>query len=67
MIPIEGEKNLPKYLCDHARQYCEKVGAIEIYNLACLGDGDYRIMYWIPIGEEKRKMEAVILKVPEQN
>lgn len=65
MIPIENEKNLPKYLVDHARKYCETIGAIEIHNIAGLGDGDYRIMYWIMDGD-KRKMEAIILKVPRQ-
>ena len=65
MIPIENEKNLPKYLVDHARKYCETINAIEIYNIATLGDGDYRIMYWIMDGE-KRKMEAVILRLPTQ-
>ena len=65
MIPVEGEKHLPKYLVKHARDYCETVGAIEIHNIACLGEGDYRIMYWIVEGE-KRKMEAIILRLPEQ-
>lgn len=65
MIPVENEKNLPKHLVNHARKFCETVNATEIYNLAALGDGDYRIMYWIMDGE-KRKMEAVILRLPTQ-
>lgn len=63
MIPIEGERMIPAYLAKHAREYCEAVGAIEINNISCLGDGDYRVMYWIPDGE-KRKMTAKILKIP---
>jgi len=65
MIPVEGEKNVHAYLVKHAREYCEKINAIEIYNIACLGDGDYRIMYWIMVGD-KRKMQAVILPLPQQ-
>lgn len=63
MIPVEGEKYLPKYLVKHARDFCETINATEIYNIAGLGDGDYRIMYWITV-DGKRKMEAKILKVP---
>ena len=63
MIPIENEKNVPKYLAKHARDYCEKVDAVEISNIVGLGDNDYRIMYWI-VKDDKRKMEAIILKVP---
>jgi len=63
MIPIENEKNIPKYLANHARKFCETINAIEIYNIADLGDGDYRIMYWVMNGD-KRKMEAIILKMP---
>ena len=65
MIPVENEKNLPKYLVKHAREFCATINAIEIYNIATLGDSDYRIMYWIMDGE-KRKMEAVILRLPTQ-
>jgi hypothetical protein len=63
MIPVENEKNLPKYLIKHAREFCATINAIEIYNIAILGEGDYRIMYWIMDGD-KRKMEAIILKMP---
>lgn len=63
MIPIQNEKRVPKYLCDHAREYCEKVGSDEIHNICCLGEGDYRIMYFLTV-DGKRKMEAVILKIP---
>jgi hypothetical protein len=66
MIPVEGEKHLPKYLVKHARDFCESINAIEIHNIAGLGEGDYRIMYWIMEGE-KRKMEAIILRVPHQD
>jgi len=65
MIPVEDEKHLPPHLVKHARMYCETVGGIEIRNIACLGEGDYRIMYWVADGD-KRKMEAVILKLPHQ-
>ncbi len=63
MISIENEKNVPKYLAKHAREYCENINAVKISNIAELGDNDYRIMYWI-IKDDKRKMESIILKVP---
>jgi len=63
MIPIENEKDVHPSLCVNARQFCENIGAISIHNIACLGDGDYRIMYWIE-KDGKRKMEAVLLRLP---
>lgn len=64
MIKIENEKNVHPILAKHAREYCEKIGAIDIYNVSYLGDGDYRIMYNVN-NSGKIKMEAVILKTPE--
>jgi hypothetical protein len=65
MIKIENEKNVHPILAKHARDFCEKIGAIDIYNIAYLGDGDYRIMYHID-KDGKIKMEAIILKTPKQ-
>lgn len=62
MIPIENEKRYPQKLCKLAREYCEAIGAIEISNIADLGEGDCRVMYWLPKGNT-RKMEATILKI----
>lgn len=64
LIPIRAERNVPKHLAAHAREFCGKIGAVEIANIAVLGDGDYRAMYFIQEGE-KRKMLAAILKVPK--
>lgn len=65
MMTIENEEDVHPKLCSHARDYCEKIGAESIYNIMCLGEGDYRIMYWI-LNEDKRKMEAIILRLPEE-
>jgi len=65
MIKIENEKRVPAILAKAARDYCESIGAIEIYNIATLCDRDYRIMYYIMEGE-KRVMRAVILQTPEE-
>ena len=61
---IENEKKVHPKLCEHAREYCKNIGASGIYNICYLGEGDYRIMYYVGEGE-KRKMCAVILKMPE--
>lgn len=65
MIKVNGEKNLPKFLVNDARRYCELVGSDEIHNIATLGEGEYRIMYYI-VENEKRVMRAIILKMPTE-
>lgn len=65
MIEIKSKKNTPAYLVRHAREFCEKIGATDIHDICCLGDGDYRIMYNIR-KDDKIKMEAIILKVPSE-
>ena len=65
MIPIENEKKIPPFLAAAARKYCESIGANEIYNVAILGEGDYRIMYYIQV-DGKQKMKAQILRMPSE-
>ena len=65
MIKIENEKLVDKSLATAARNYCESVNGEEIYNIAGLGEGEYRIMYWIT-EEGKRHMKAVILPIPTE-
>lgn len=62
MIPVLNEKKYPPELVKKAREYCETVGAVEIYNIAVLGAGDWRIMYHIS-NEKDRKMQAVVLQL----
>lgn len=61
IIPKNVKENTHSRLLEESIKYCETVGASELYNVAYLGDGDYRIMYFM--GElPKRKMSAVLLK-----
>jgi hypothetical protein len=67
MIKIQNEKKVDPILVKSAREYCETIGSDEIYNIAYLGERDYRIMYYDKELDSKgnRKMKAVLLKVPE--
>ena len=63
IIPNKVRNNTNYLILLDAVAYCKNVNATEIYNIAGLGEGDYRIMYYV--GEEPaRKMQVVILKVP---
>jgi len=65
MIKIENEKLISKILASDARKYCESVNGEEIYNVAGMGEGEYRIMYWVT-EDGKRYMKAVILPIPTE-
>lgn len=67
IIPKNVQERFDKVLLKEAIKYCESVNATEIYNVAYIGDGDYRIMYYTGTSETKnRKMSVVLLRVPHQ-
>lgn len=61
IIPKNVIQNTNKLLLEQAIKYCNTINACEIYNVADLGDGDYRIMYYME-SDANRKMKAVLLK-----
>ncbi len=60
MIISKQAKEIGERLLKKSIKYCEDIKATEIHNIAYLGAGDFRIMYYTGEGTE-RKMEAVIL------
>lgn len=61
IIPKNVLQRTDKILLEQAIKYCKTINAYEIYNVADLGDGDYRIMYYME-SDTNRKMKAVLLK-----
>jgi hypothetical protein len=65
IIPKNVNASVSDFLLQDAIKYCETDNASEIYNIAGLGENEYRIMYYI--GElPNRKMKAIIRKIPFQ-
>ena len=63
IVPRNVKERTSAKLLKASIAYCEQEGASEIYNVAELGEKDFRIMYYM--GEEPhRKMKAVLLKIP---
>jgi hypothetical protein len=63
IIPKNVKERTSDLLLKDAIKYCELEKATEIYNIATLGDTQYRIMYYVGEGDN-RKMKAVILNIP---
>jgi len=61
IVPKQYKSNIP--LVADAIRYCKEIKACEIYNIACLAAGEYRVMYWI-VEDGKRVMRAKILPIP---